>query len=155
MSDKLFDYGVQCIRGRVEDGKKDEATVAIRHVIAVARRRLAKLEIPESYKPTISPKEVAERQEQAKRRKEIIVIHKFRSAVMYGRKNVDDVWFDELPALANEHSFLGLLAIKLLEHAQPNEKVRVRDAVSDAALAGYIETARRQVAKIGLGVSVG
>jgi len=151
MSDKLFDYGVECIRTRHKGVDIEEATVAIRHVIAVAKQRLTELTLPDEAGPLPTPRRVVEQlsavsQQERQRRKEVRqkLVAIYRTQVKFGGRNVDELFMHELAAYANEHTFLGLFAIKLLKHARPNECVKVGDAVSKAAITKYEAEARKQ-----------
>lgn len=150
MSDKLFDYGIECIRTRHKGVDIGEARVAIRHVINIAQKRLGELtDLEENQGPT--PRRVlqqrieiseTEKKHRAERRRQIISA--YRSEIMYGTRNIDDLWWHELAGVANHNTFLGLLAKKLMQHGKPNEKVQVRDLVSKTALQNYIWAARKE-----------
>ena len=157
MSDKLFDFGIECIRTKHKGRNSDEAIVAIRHVITTAQRALSLYIVPglAEAKPETTPRTVLTRIEEREQenlrehRKQLVAAHKaYRTEIKFGSRNIDDVWFHELPAFASEFTVNGLIAIKLMKHAQPNVKTRVGDGVATATLKHFEDEAKKEYTRL-------
>lgn len=64
-----------------------------------------------------------------------------RNAIKLAGRNVDDVHYSELAAIATTGVYEGYLATALLRHATPSTDLRVRDLVSTEQLLKYHEKA--------------
>ena len=73
----------------------------------------------------------------------------YRTTIKLAGRNVDDIYFSELPAIAKAGIYEGYLATALMRHAKPATDVKVRDLVTAAQLAKYHSDALAAVERIG------